>query len=175
MFTTREIELIRTSWAAAQSDVDRFIRLFYEHLFEADPVLRVLFKSDPAPQCRALAGALQSLVDGLTKPVAQVAPLRRLGARHVHYGAKDKHYLSVGTALRGALAKILGDRFTADVEDAWIVFYATVTSIMRSGARATGTEALAARQAARVAKVAPGAFPACAERTIAPARRFARP
>jgi len=161
MFTAREIELIRTSWAAAQSDADRFIRLFYEHLCEIDPMLRALFTTDPATQGRELTGALQSLVDGLVKPVAQVAPLRRLGARHVHYGAKDRHYLSVGTALRGALAKILGERFTADVEDAWIIFYATVTSIMRSGARATGTEALAARQAAHVARVAPGAFPAC--------------
>lgn len=161
MFTSREIELIRTSWAAVQSDVDRFIRLFYEHLFEIDPVLRTLFTADPATQGRELAGALQTLVDGLAKPVTQVAPLRRLGARHVHYGAKDKHYLSVGTALRRSLAKMLGERFSADVEDAWTAFYATVTSIMRSGARAQGDEALAARQAARVAKAAPGAFGRC--------------
>lgn len=161
MFTAREIELIRTSWAAAQCDVDRFIQSFYEDLFEIDPVLRTLMPGDPATQGRELAGALQTLVDGLAQPAARVAPLRRLGARHVHYGAKGKHYLSVGVALRRSLAKILGDRFTAEIEDAWIAFYDTVTSIMRSGARATGTEALAARQAARVAKAAPGAFAGC--------------
>lgn len=161
MFTSREIELIRTSWAAVRPDADRVAALFYEQLFEIDPALRAFFRDDLSMQGRELTGALQSLVDGLAKPVAQVAPLRRLGARHVHYGVRDEHYVSVGTALLRTVGKGLGDRFTKEIEDAWIVLYTTVASIMKSGARATGIEALAARQAARVAKVAPDVFPKC--------------
>jgi hypothetical protein len=49
-----------------------------------------------------------------------IAPtLRKLGARHVAYGARPEHYPLVGGALIAAMATIAGDAWTAENELAW--------------------------------------------------------
>jgi hypothetical protein len=49
--------------------------------------------------------------------------LIELGRRHVARQCKPKHWPMVGVALFYTLQTLLGDKFTKDVQDCWIVLY----------------------------------------------------
>lgn len=51
------------------------------------------------------------------------------------YGVVVDHYAPVGSALIWMFKATLGDRFTPEMEDAWIETYAAISSDMERGAR----------------------------------------
>jgi hemoglobin-like flavoprotein len=110
-------------------------RLFYFRLFQLDPALRPLFKSDLVQQGQKLMAMLGTLISGLSRP-EQVAPvLRDLGRRHAGYGVQDRDYATVGTALLWTLERGLGAAFTAEMRDAWIAAYFLVSRTMIDGGK----------------------------------------
>jgi len=60
--------------------------------------------------------------------------LQGLGSRHARFGVTDAHYDTVGAALIWTLEKGLGDRFTADVREAWVAVYDAVATTMKGAA-----------------------------------------
>jgi hemoglobin-like flavoprotein len=60
--------------------------------------------------------------------------LRNLGRRHAKYGVTDAHYDTVGAALIWTLEKGLGERFTADVREAWVAVYDLIATTMKGAA-----------------------------------------
>ena len=78
-------------------------------------------------------GAVKTAVDGLDD-IERVAPfLVRLGARHVRYGVAPEHFDLVGAALMWTLEQGLGELFTLEVREAWIVAYGIITNAMLAG------------------------------------------
>ena len=63
-----------------------------------------------------------------------VAVLRNLGARHVGYGVREEHYVTVGTALLWTLSAGLGEKFTPEVREAWTAAYGLLADVMQFGA-----------------------------------------
>jgi hemoglobin-like flavoprotein len=61
--------------------------------------------------------------------------LRALGARHGGYGVKIDQYAPVGSALIWMFQQTLGDRFTSEMEEAWLEGYAFISSEMERGSR----------------------------------------
>jgi nitric oxide dioxygenase len=57
-----------------------------------------------------------------------------LGARHAGYGVKDSHYKAVGEALIWTLERGLADKFTPEVERAWVRVYLLIAATMQAGA-----------------------------------------
>ena len=57
-----------------------------------------------------------------------------LGGRHAGYGVKDYHYKTVGEALIWTLERGLADKFTPDVQRAWVRVYLLVAATMQAGA-----------------------------------------
>ena len=57
-----------------------------------------------------------------------------MGKRHLAYGVKDAHYDTVGSALIETLQTGLGDSFTDEVKEAWIVAYGILASTMIAAA-----------------------------------------
>jgi len=71
----------------------------------------------------------------LERPHELCQGLRELGARHSGYGVKVDQYAPVGSALNWMFQHTLGDRFTPEMEEAWLEFYAFATFEMERGSR----------------------------------------
>jgi hemoglobin-like flavoprotein len=129
--TPRQVALVRQSWMQLQPVADEAARMFYARLFETDPALRPLFRSDLAEQGRKLMGMLAVAIHALER-IDSLASLQDLGARHARYGVKPEHYPRVGEALLWALAQGLGGAFTVEVKEAWAAAYARLARRMQA-------------------------------------------
>lgn len=135
MNTTRQIELVRTSWAAARQQAPALAACFYDRLFQLDPALKAMFKGDMATQHQRLAAMLDTAVGLLDQPGELMPALRNLGRRHAGYGVQEAHYAVVGQALMATLAEMLGDAFTPDMQTAWAQTYGLIAQVMGEAAK----------------------------------------
>jgi hemoglobin-like flavoprotein len=134
MPTLIQIELVQSTFAIIAPIADDAAALFYQRLFEIDPDLRQMFKSDPAEQRRKLMQMLTAAVKGLPRLDRLVPVVEDLGRRHAGYGVRDEHYDTAGAALLWTLEKGLGRAFTPEVRDAWTTVYGLLASTMRNAA-----------------------------------------
>lgn len=133
--TVKQAYQVRRTFAMLEQHREVAALVFYRRLFELDPQLRALFKSDIAEQARKLMDMLGALITMLDQPAALSAELQEMGARHAGYGVEDAHYATVHTALLDMLGQTLGSDFTAEAARAWTALYAKVEAAMKSGAR----------------------------------------
>jgi len=131
---SEHIKLVQSSFELVRPIADTAAHIFYDRLFALDPSLRPMFKGDMATQGRMLMSVLGTAVKGLTDLDSLVPVLRSLGARHVAYGVRDEHYVTVGTALLWTLDQGLGEAFTTDVREAWTEAYGLLADVMQFGA-----------------------------------------
>lgn len=132
----REISLVQESWKKVLVVGDAASQLFYTRLFALDPSLAPMFKGELAEQGRKLIGMISVAVNGLSRIETLVPVIEALGRRHVGYGVKDRHYLTVAEALLWTLEQGLGQDFTAETKQAWIKAYGLLATTMQNGARA---------------------------------------
>ena len=130
----QQIAAVQSSFAKVAPQSDAVASLFYSRLFELDPALRGLFKSDMAAQRLSLMKMLAAGVAGLDQPDKLLPVLHALGARHVGYGIQHQHYDTVATALLDTLAAGLGDGFTPALRADWTAAYSLLAGAMKAGA-----------------------------------------
>ena len=137
MLTQAQIALVQNSFAVVAPIADDAAALFYRRLFEIDPTLKAMFKSDMAEQRRHLMQMLSAAVKGLNHIERLIPVVEDLGRRHANYCVEEHHYDTVGNALLWTLEKGLGDAFTPDVREAWATVYGLIASTMaRAAAKA---------------------------------------
>jgi nitric oxide dioxygenase len=124
--------LIQQSFEAVKPIADNAAKLFYARLFELDPSLRPLFRSDMTEQGRKLMALLGVAAANARNPESLRTPLEQLAKRHVGYGVRLEHFETVGAALLWTLEKGLGEGFTPDVREAWAALYDEIVLIMAS-------------------------------------------
>ena len=129
--TKMQKQLVQRTFSQVMPIADTAAKLFYGRLFELDPSLRSLFKSDMNEQGRKLMQMIGMAVNGLDNLDTLLPAVRDLGRRHVGYGVLDAHYETVGEALLWTLGQGLGDKFTPEVEEAWVETYATLAEVMK--------------------------------------------
>jgi hemoglobin-like flavoprotein len=132
--TTDQIHLLRKSFARVEPQAQVAALVFYRRLFELDPSLRPLFKTDIEVQGRKLMDMLGAALSLTERPGALEKELLNAGARHVRYGTMDEHYPTVGQAMLDMLAEVLGDEFTPATRQAWTEFYTYTAETMKRGA-----------------------------------------
>ncbi|MBZ0287084.1 MAG: hemin receptor [Anaerolineae bacterium] len=132
--TDEQIELVQMTFKRVAPIADTAAALFYARLFELDPSLRPLFRSDMKEQGRKLMQMLSVAVNGLDRLDMIVPAVNDLGRRHVGYGVKAEHYATVGEALLWTLETALLDAFTAEVRDAWATVYGVLADAAIQGA-----------------------------------------
>ena len=124
---------LRRTWQLVVPMADEAAELFYARLFELDPSLRVLFQTDAAVRRRKLMDALGLIVTCVDRPHDLLPMLAALGARHVSYGVRAAHYVTVGEALMWTLDQGLGALHTADARAAWGATYEFIAAAMVRG------------------------------------------
>jgi hemoglobin-like flavoprotein len=131
-----QIRLVQDSFKSVAHIGDQAAALFYGRLFELDPQLRKLFKTDTAEQGRKLMTMIGMAVRGLDNVAALVPVVENLGRRHVAYGVQPSHFDTVGAALLWTLKQGLGPAFTSEVESAWAETYTLLANTMKEAATA---------------------------------------
>ncbi|HEX9785563.1 MAG TPA: globin family protein [Opitutaceae bacterium] len=134
--TPHQKALVQSTWQQVIPISETAAGLFYGKLFELDPRLRPMFKSDITEQGNKLMQMITAAVRGLDDLGKLVPAVEALGRRHVGYGVQDHHYETVGTALIWTLGQGLGDDFTEEVEKAWVTVYSILADTMKKASMA---------------------------------------
>jgi len=129
--TTRYIQLVQQTFEMILPQADTYALLFYERFFALEPEVRPLFPDDMAAQRQKLMETLALLVRGLDQPEKLIEYLQELGQRHEGYRVRPPHYAAMNQALVATLADCLGERFTAELRQAWEESLAIMAAIMQ--------------------------------------------
>ena len=113
MLTAQEISTVQADWDKVLPIATTAATLFYGRLFELDPSLKALFKSDLEEQKKKLMQVIGVAVRSLNDLPALVPTVQALGKRHTGYGVLPAHYDTVGAALLWTLKQGLGEGFDA--------------------------------------------------------------
>lgn len=130
--TDKQIQLVRQSWEWVKPMARQAGLNFYENLFEAAPGIRHLFKTDISEQAGKLITILGYVVAKLDRLDLILSDVEKLGERHNGYGARPEHYEVVGQCLIRTLSEGLGDKWTEEIEEAWLLAFSTVKTAMIS-------------------------------------------
>ena len=131
-----QINLVQLSFEKVAPIAEAAAEMFYLHLFELDPTTKNMFKSNMKEQGEQLMAMIATAVTGLNDLDTLVPAVQALGVRHVGYGVVGKHYDTVGEALLWTLEQGLGEDFTPEVKDAWVVVYTLLANTMKDAAKA---------------------------------------
>lgn len=130
MVTQQQKALVESTWENVRPISDKAAELFYGKLFELEPSVKPLFKTDLQSQGVKLMKTIGLAVNGLKNLDAIVPVVQDLGRRHVGYGVQKQHYATVGEALLWTLEQGLGEAFTPEVKEAWANVYGLLSSVM---------------------------------------------
>jgi len=131
-----DIVALETSFDLVAPKGDELVEIFYSNLFAVAPSVQPLFAgADMARQRAMLLSALVLLRKSLRDLDAVVPTLKRLGGRHVAYGARPEHYPVVGNVLIGAMAHVAGPGWEPRFAKAWTEAFGVVAGAMLEGAR----------------------------------------
>jgi nitric oxide dioxygenase len=130
-----DLEALETSFDLLAPRGDELMDEFYARLFAAAPAVRPLFPADMKKQKTMLLAALVLLRKSLGDLDAIVPTLRKMGARHVAYGATPEHYPIVGATLIASMAALAADEWKQDYETAWAAAFDIVAGAMIAGAQ----------------------------------------
>ena len=123
----------QAAFAQALLQADTLGLLFYARLFEIDPALRPLFKTNLEDQSHTLMLMLQLCMEGLDEHAELQFALRNLGARHVEYGVKPKDYATVQSALLWTMREALGETWNPETEAALRAVFQLFVNEMQRG------------------------------------------
>ncbi|WP_425093406.1 globin family protein [Tropicimonas sp. S265A] len=140
----KQITLIQESFAKVVPIKDAAAEIFYNDLFETAPEVKPYFaNSDMKEQGSKLMATLAVVVNGL-RDLDKIVPVaQKLAVDHIKYGVKAEDYDKVGASLLRTLEKGLGDAWTADVKDAWVTAYTTLSGVMKDAAYPPATAPIA--------------------------------
>lgn len=133
--TREQIILVRTSFEKIVPINEQAAALFYAKLFDIDPHLHRLFKSDLKEQGKKLMQVLSTAIENLEQIDKFVPHIRAMGARHGGYGVEERDYETVGAALLWTLEKALSKDFNSETKAAWAAVYALLAETMKQGSR----------------------------------------
>lgn len=130
-----DLDALETSFDLVAPRGDELMEIFYTRLFETAPAVKPLFAgTDMQRQRQMLLSALVLLRNSLRNLDAVIPTLRKLGARHVDYGAEPEHYVVVGSVLIGAMAEVAGESWEPRYAEAWNEAFGVVAAVMLEGA-----------------------------------------
>lgn len=134
--STKQKELVQSTFAQVAPIAETAADIFYTRLFEIAPEVKPLFSGDMKEQGNKLMTMLAAAVKGLDDLGALVPVVQDLGKRHVGYKVEDAHYDQVAAALLYTLEKGLGDAWNDEVKDAWVTVYTVLATTMKDAAKA---------------------------------------
>jgi len=134
-----QIILVQSTFKDVAKIKEDVAALFYDKLFELDPLLKNIFSGDMKVQGHVLMSMLATAVGGLNRLETIVPAVQELGILYGGYGVKEQDYDTLGSALMWALGQGLGEDFTDDVSAAWADVYDLLAATMIGATHLTDT------------------------------------
>jgi hemoglobin-like flavoprotein len=131
MLTAKQIELVQETWKTITPVSQQMGESFYNRLFQKNPELKPMFKSDPKDQAMKLMFMISYLVHRLGSFDDLKDEIIKLASRHTGYGTKKEHYAAVGDSLLATLKESLGKSWTPETEAAWSDTYTLIADLMQ--------------------------------------------
>lgn len=125
-----ECKLVQASFLQIEPIADKVAMAFYERLFELDPTLVRLFKTDMTLQGVKFMEKLAVAVMGLEDLDSIASLVESLGRKHVRHGVRRADYETARQALLWALQDSLGPAFSSELRDAWSAAFDTLSAGM---------------------------------------------
>jgi hemoglobin-like flavoprotein len=135
-----DVDALERSFDLVAPHGTQLVEHFYDLLFERAPDLRAMFP-DLERQRTSLLATLVVLRRSLRDLPALAPTLRKLGARHVSYGARPEHYPIVAELLIRAMHETAGPRWSALDTAQWEKALQLVAVEMLAGAASTAQPA----------------------------------
>ncbi len=133
--TNQQINYVKSTWAMVASlDAEMVGGLFYNRLFEIAPEVRGMFRGPIPEQSKKLLTMIGYVIKKLDKLDDIIDEVAKLAQRHVQYGVTAEHYNVVAVALLWTLEKGLGEHWTEEVKEAWVLCYTTLAGAMIAAA-----------------------------------------
>ena len=126
----KQIELVQASFEQVRPIADQAAEIFYRRLFEIAPQYRSMFKHDMKKQGAMLMSTLGLAVGSLKNLETILPAVRSLGQRHAAYGVTAQDYQPVAEAFLWTLEYALGEAFTPELKEAWVIAYTTLATVM---------------------------------------------
>ena len=127
---TKQRTLIKRSFAAVVPVAAKFGSAFYERVFQLDPGLRSLFRTNMTEQAQKLMGLLGVVVSSIDMLEALTPAIHKLAHRHTGYGVTAGMYDTMGSALLDTLSAYLPAEDHAETLAAWGALYGEVVNVM---------------------------------------------
>jgi len=132
--TPRQALLIKNSFTKFGPNGELAAKIFYENLFRIAPDTRDLFPEDMTAQYHKFMAMFQVIGGTIDRFGELEKQIRKLGARHANYMARDEHFGAVGDALLQMLEKRFGKHFTPELRYAWTAAYWRIALAMQDAA-----------------------------------------
>jgi hemoglobin-like flavoprotein len=133
--TPQQIQHVKTTWGMVASlDAETVGQLFYGRLFLIAPQIRPMFRAPIPEQSKKLLTMIGYVINKLDKLEDIIDEVAKLAQRHVQYGVKPVHYNIVAEALLWTLEKGLGEHWTEEVKESWVLCYTTLAGAMIAAA-----------------------------------------
>ena len=128
--TEKQIQLVQQSWLQVKPVARQAGMIFYEKLFIVAPAVKHMFTQDMQQQADKLVTMLSYVVTRLHRLDDIIAEVEELGKRHQQYGAAPAHYDVVGSCLVATLKDGLADKWTDELQQAWIAAFSILKTAM---------------------------------------------
>jgi len=122
--------LIKRSFATVVPVAAKFGSAFYVRLFQLDPELRPLFRTNMTEQAQKLVALLGVVVTSIDMLQTLTPAIHKLAHRHTGYGVTPTMYETVGSALLDTLGAHLSAEDRAETLAAWAALYGEVVHVM---------------------------------------------
>lgn len=130
--TREDMDRIQMSFRLIESEKGAAGVQLYDKLFELDPSLVPLFKTDMGRQGEKLIESIGFAVRQINNPYGLQDGFYKMGERHRLYGVRDRDFDAMRVAMVWMLERRLGEEFTADVRQSWLNMFDWVAGMMRA-------------------------------------------
>jgi len=128
-------KLLKESFDAIKPHAPQVVELFYSELFKRHPTARDLFDlKEMGKQEQPLIVNLAHIVEHVENRAHLSDYLRKMGARHAHYGTEEVHIEWVGEALLSTLEYSFDAQWTDELRDTWTtIVFGVIAKEMKVG------------------------------------------
>jgi len=139
--TKTQIELVQASWRMVATTSARTAGLLlYQQLAEIVPELEGLSRKHIEKPSRKILALVGYIVRKLHKPGSIIHEVENFSRRHVHFAVQDEQFIRAGRSLLDIIATSLGEKWTRDIEQAWLTCYITLAEAIMNATKAYDLE-----------------------------------
>lgn len=132
MLSKKDIELVKSTVPLLEQGGTAITEHFYTRMFANNPELKHIFNMSNQhtnKQRIALFEAILAYAKNIENISVLQAAVERIAQKHTSFNIQPQHYDIVGLHLIETMRELLGNQFSADIEQAWKTAYSVLANV----------------------------------------------